>query len=325
MRAVILFFLLCFVSPALASPKVAVSIKPLHSLVASIMAGAGKPALIADTQTSLHEFQLKPSQRAALEEASLIIMMDPALERFMAFATTDRALAKKTIILSRTAGLTLLPVRSGGLWEKDARSHKVEPSAAALFAPEHATDFHLWLDPQNTAALIMEITHQLSTQSPDNRSVYERNSAVLLASLTSTSLADKKLLAPYHETAFMVFHDATQYFERTMGLHAAGSISLHADEPPSAHRLATIRKTLKRNHISCILTDPSTPIKLIAPLTEGLKVRSVAIDPEATTLPAGAELFATLMETLTDSYQSCLSNPDTSYIDKESPHAPPHP
>ena len=44
------------------TPKVVVTIKPVYSLVASIMKGVGEPALLISGNTSPHHTSLKPSQ-----------------------------------------------------------------------------------------------------------------------------------------------------------------------------------------------------------------------------------------------------------------------
>ena len=53
-------------------PKVVASIKPIHSLVATVMLGIGEPDLIIKGAGSPHTYALKPSQAAALENADLV-------------------------------------------------------------------------------------------------------------------------------------------------------------------------------------------------------------------------------------------------------------
>ena len=59
---------LLFLSPAfaMAAPDVVVSIKPIHSLVASIMKGVSEPSLIVEGAASPHTYTLKPSNARAL-------------------------------------------------------------------------------------------------------------------------------------------------------------------------------------------------------------------------------------------------------------------
>ena len=54
------------------SPKVAVDIAPVHSLISKVMTGVGKPDLIIPSEASPHAYQLKPSNAASLENANLV-------------------------------------------------------------------------------------------------------------------------------------------------------------------------------------------------------------------------------------------------------------
>ena len=47
-------------SPALAAPQVIASLKPLHSLVAGVMAGVGEPDLLVRGAASEHGYVLRP-------------------------------------------------------------------------------------------------------------------------------------------------------------------------------------------------------------------------------------------------------------------------
>ena len=59
---VLMFALSAFA--ARAEVNVVASIKPVHSLVAAVMAGVGKPGLIVEGSGSPHTYALKPSQAA---------------------------------------------------------------------------------------------------------------------------------------------------------------------------------------------------------------------------------------------------------------------
>lgn len=73
---------LLLASPAFAAaPNVVVSIKPVHSLVASIMQGIGEPSLIVEGGASPHTYTMKPSNAAALQAAKVVFWSDPASRR----------------------------------------------------------------------------------------------------------------------------------------------------------------------------------------------------------------------------------------------------
>ena len=66
-----------------AAPKVVASIKPVHSLVASVMQGIGEPQLIIEGAGSPHTYSLRPSQARALQDADLIFWIGHELEAFL--------------------------------------------------------------------------------------------------------------------------------------------------------------------------------------------------------------------------------------------------
>ena len=56
----------------MADIKAVATIKPIHSLLASVMEGVGTPSLIVEGSNSPHNFTLKPSHATMLEEADII-------------------------------------------------------------------------------------------------------------------------------------------------------------------------------------------------------------------------------------------------------------
>ena len=59
------------------------SIKPIHSLVAAIMAGVGTPELIVEGASSPHTYSMKPSNARALQGAKVIFWTGPGMEVFL--------------------------------------------------------------------------------------------------------------------------------------------------------------------------------------------------------------------------------------------------
>ena len=65
------------------APKVIASIKPVHSLVSSVMAGVGEPALLVAGSASPHTYAMKPSDAAALQDADIVFWVGDAMETFL--------------------------------------------------------------------------------------------------------------------------------------------------------------------------------------------------------------------------------------------------
>ena len=83
------------ISQAAADTNVVVSIKPIHSLVASVMRGAGEPTLLVEGSQSPHSFSLKPSQARSLQNADAVIWVGESIESFM--AKSLEAIAPKAV------------------------------------------------------------------------------------------------------------------------------------------------------------------------------------------------------------------------------------
>jgi zinc transport system substrate-binding protein len=99
------------------APVVVTSIKPVHSLVAAIMEGVGKPELIVDGAASPHTYTMKPSNASALQSAKVVFWVGPGLEAFLEKPLealgTDASIAE----LDKAQGLTKLKFREGGAFE----------------------------------------------------------------------------------------------------------------------------------------------------------------------------------------------------------------
>jgi zinc transport system substrate-binding protein len=72
-------------------PRVAVDIAPVHSLVARVMAGVGEPSLVVPPGASPHEYNLRPSEAAALQDADIVFWVGEDLTPWMADAVETLA------------------------------------------------------------------------------------------------------------------------------------------------------------------------------------------------------------------------------------------
>lgn len=334
-----------FLSPTLASaaPDVVVSIKPVHSLVASIMKGVGEPSLIVEGAASPHTYSLKPSNARALENADLVFWVGPGLEAFLEKPLEALPKNAKVVELEDAPGLTKLPFREGGAFEghdhganeEEGHAHGHEETAAeaghehdhghghdhgheqeaAEAGHEHehddhahgGMDMHLWLDPTNAKAMATEITKSLVDVDPSNKSTYEANLTAVNAEIDALDTEIAAQLKPVLEKPFIVFHDAYQYFEKHYGVRVAGSVTVSPETMPGAERLSTIHAKIEELGAACVFAEPQFEPKLIGVVTEGTEAKSGVLDPEGGALEAGPALYGQLMRNLATSISTCLS------------------
>ncbi|CDZ27356.1 zinc ABC transporter substrate-binding protein ZnuA [Neorhizobium galegae] len=306
-------------APCFAAPDVVVSIKPIHSLVASIMKGVGEPKLIVDGAASPHTFSLKPSNAAAIEGADVIFWIGPGIEAFLEKPLDALAASATVIELEDAPGLKKLPFRESGAFEahdhgdeaEEAHDHDHAAEDHAGHDDDHhdhgGFDTHLWLDPMNAKAMAAEIEKTLVSADPANAAAYQANGAALMKDIDALDAELKATIAPVRHKPFIVFHDAYQYFEHRYGVSVAGSITVSPETMPGAERVDQIQKKVKELGATCVFAEPQFEPKLVAVVTEGTPARSGTLDPEAATLKSGSSLYFELMRGLARSMKECLS------------------
>lgn len=104
-------------------PNVAVDIAPVHSLVARVMDGVGTPNLIVQPGASPHEYSLRPSEAAALQEADLVFWLGEDLTPWMDDAVETLAEDAAVTTLLDAEGTILLDFREGALFEAHSHDH----------------------------------------------------------------------------------------------------------------------------------------------------------------------------------------------------------
>lgn len=282
-----------------AGPRVVVTIKPIHSLAAAILDGAGQPKLLLNGAASPHSYALKPSDARALSEADAIVLVSKNLEVFLAKATATLPANARVIELQAAPGLTLLPVRQSPL-HTDGEDHDGHGHGDA------GLDVHFWLDPSNAIAISRELARQFSAIDPEHEAKYRENAEKLEARLTALDAELKATLAGLSGRPFIVFHDVTQYFEARYGLNSLGAIALSPEREPGARRLAAVRAAIERTNAVCVFSEPEFPPKLVQMLTMGTDARQGVLDEVGAAIPPGPEHYFALMRANARSLASCL-------------------
>ncbi len=292
------------------APKVVVSIKPIHSLVAAVMQGVGTPDLIVDDAASPHTYALKPSNARSLQEAKVVFWVGPGMEAFLQKPLAALGTNATVVELDDAPGIAKLKFREGGAFEPhdDGDEHEASDDHAHDHDHDHGEfDTHLWLDPHNAKAMVAEITTSLVAADPANALTYEANQKTLDDKLDALDTEIASTLAPVKDKPFIVFHDAYQYFEHRYGVRVSGSITVSPETIPGAQRVAEIHSKVADLGATCVFAEPQFEPKLVNVVLEGTAAKSGVLDPEAATLPQGPDLYFDLMRGIASSLKTCLS------------------
>jgi zinc transport system substrate-binding protein len=308
--AVVVVLSMIFASPAVAREiKVIATSKPIHSLVAGVMAGVGVPTLIVEGSSSPHTFTLKPSGARALYTADVAFRVSETLEPFTRKIAESLPPTVQLVSLADAPGVRHLALRSSATFEAHDHAGDGHDQDGGDHAGDHdhSYDPHVWLDPTNATAMVREIAKVLAAAAPDHAEQYSANAAAVTAQIEALDAALKLELRAIEGRPFIVFHDATQYFERHYDLAAAGSITVSPDVQPSAKRLTEVRRKIKELGAVCVFSEPRFQPRLLEAVTEGTVARSAMLDPEGVELAPGPGLYAKLMGAVAKSLVSCLS------------------
>ena len=290
-------------------PRVAVDIAPIHALVAQVMEGIGMPDLIIQPGATPHEYSLRPSEAAALQSADLVFWIGPDLTPWLEEAIETLAPAADLTTLMDVDGTVQLEFREDAVFEAHDHSDHANDDDHDDHDDhgDHAGhDPHAWLSPKNAMTWLEVIAGRLSAVDPVNSDAYVANAASGRAAIEALRDEVDAALDPVRGRAFIVFHDAYQYFETDFDISASGAISISDASDPSPARIAEIRGQIAEQGVDCVLAEPQFNPGLVATVLRGSDAQMGIVDPLGADLELGAELYPQLIRNLSNALAECL-------------------
>ena len=322
---------------AKADIKVVTTIKPLHSLVSSVMDGVSEPSLIIEGTNNPHTFVFKPSHAKLLEEADMVFWIGEDLEAFMEKPLKSLASNAKKIAFMDLASIEKLKFREENIFDDhddhdghddeheghdDHDDHKDDDhddhddhdghddeheghdDHAGHEGHNHGEfDAHIWLDPMNAKEMVHEIVHELSELDPSNKEIYDANANKTLKSLDKL-IEDVDKAVP-KDISYIVFHDAYQYFEKRFGVSSVGALTLNPDVLPGAKQIADVQDLISDKGIKCIFSEPQYNPKIIETLASDMNISTGIIDPLGAYLEKGNTMYFDLIKQISSSIDKC--------------------
>lgn len=304
-------------SPLLADDKrfVLSTIKPVHALVSAIAGDTADTDQIIPDYASPHSYNFKPSDLRKLSKADLVFRIDEHMESFLDKSLTSIA-KDKLISLSESEGLVLLKANHSHT-EHDAHDDHAEHEAhdeehSMDEHDDHATedaaenDYHLWLDPNNTIAMMKLIRDQLIKMDPQNTGQYTENAQQLIDATTEKDQSIRKQLSGVTERPFIVMHDAWQYFSKHYQLNQLSSVTVQEDLRASAKAISEAREMIRNSGVACVVTEPNFRLDTVKVLTEDFDVNTAQIDPLGRDIAISRQSYPELLQNTADKLLSCL-------------------
>lgn len=262
------------------SPKIVVSIAPLHALTQALMQDVASPQLLLSALSSPHHAELKPSTLTQLQQADLVVWVGPALEHAN----------QKPIQRLPAAHVMTLMEYPELRWRKVRHTDSVDP--------------HLWLDPMRMRILAELLVKRLIVLDPAHAEIYTRNLKQVQQQLQKLDKDLVRQLTGIKSLRYWVYHDAYGYFEERYRLPAPNILNRWPERPLSPQALLQLQREIANEPGLCVWLEPQHPQPSLQQLLTKQQAHVIAVDTLSIS-SSGITGYAAMMQTLVAAVQAC--------------------
>lgn len=300
------------------------SIKPLELLVRAVATDDTTVTTLVPAGASPHTYQMRPSQRRALEAAERIFWVGPDMETFLVRLLSSSEFQGRQVALMETehgaAEPAEYPHDHDTVGHDDEHPHEYnheyhddheeEVHDDGSHHDEHhhgeGDDPHVWLDPQLALEMSHTIHDHLAQLPGADIDALDANLARFEQQLQATEQDIRHRLEAAHGVSLFTYHDAFRRFAEHYDLEIAGVLTLNPERSPGARHMAELQQQLKSSPSPCLLTEPQFNRQWWRSITEGIDIRLSTWDPLASDIEANASGYLQFQQSMADAVLACL-------------------
>lgn len=283
-------------APAFATNVVA-SIKPVELLVRAVAGDGVNVSTLVPPGASPHSYNMKPSERRALEQADVIFWVGPEIETFLSRMLNGADFRDRTVAFMPGEGVAE-PMEDDDHHHDHDHGHGHDHSGGE--------DPHIWLDPVLALEMAKDIRDALADIDGADVEALDTNLARFERDLKSTEQAIIADLAPARDIDLFTYHDAFSRYAGHYSLKLAGVLTLNPELSPGARHIAEVQERLQNATKPCLLTEPQFDRQWWRSITQGIDVTFTTWDPLATDIPAGPDGYIQFQRSVADAVLTCL-------------------
>jgi len=290
-------FCLLLTAKAQADPplKVIVTLPVLKDLAEQVGKERVEVKSLITGLESEHTYSPKPSDVIAVHDAQLFLLIGVGLDVWVDNLIKNAA-NKNLLVVTTGQGIPLLRDR-----EREKAEAEGSPPDLHRFGNPH-----IWLDPQNVRMMLKHTTENLIKLDPKGKGFYLHNQAEYLKKLDLLESTLKQKVGRLTDRKIVTYHPAWPYFARRFGFDIRGIILSQVGTEPSSHHLTELIKTMTREKIKVIASEPQLNQELPQTIAKetGATVVLLTVLPGA--IP-GTETYLSMMEYDVDQLVGALS------------------
>lgn len=258
--------------------EVLTTIKPVHSIVSSLLSEVASPSLLIDKNLA-HHFLLTPSQVRKIHQAKLIIAIDKKFEQTLSKVLFEMP-KQKVVFLSQSPSLTLI---------KD--------------------NFHLWLSVDNMVLAAGYIAQKLEQIYPNHTDKVQQNLSKLRQALNKQKNNIKQKLMPFKDGQILALSNAYQYFTQDFFTKPNVITNYQHEHKITLSQIYQLRTQIKNNvsdNPACLLGENRQKNVKVARLLNAKKLNTANLDPLGNHLDSGVQHYPKLLDELMQKLSLCL-------------------
>lgn len=227
-------------------PRILVTTYPLYVAAQNILGdthGVDVTLLSGAGAGCLHDYQLTPADRLAIEKADLVVINGIGAEPFL------DGLVEESRLVDASAGLSYLCAETDHHHEGEEHRH------------EHtAYNEHIWLSPGRYMAQVRHVLQALCQRNPERINDYSANAAAYMEQV----LAVWQNLPRLDKRPCVLFHDSLSYLAEDAGFSVQLTLSAEGESGLSVADLAKVEQLAKQHPDLVLLYDTQYPIRYTA-------------------------------------------------------------
>lgn len=237
------------------------TVAPITSIVENIAGDKVQLTGIIPEGINSHTFEPVPSDIKILAAADLLIVNGLELE------IPTLQLAKANM----KRGARILQLGNKTLAEKDYIYDFSFPKSQGHPNP------HLWLDPQHVMRYTALIRDELIRIDPDNKSAYEKNTALFLKNLQALDQAIQEAVKtiPASHRRLLTYHDSWPYFAHRYGFEIIGAVQPSDFSDPSPREVKRLIDQIRREQVPAVFGSGVFPSPVLEQIAREGKTRYI--------------------------------------------------
>lgn len=228
--------------------KIATTVAPLTSIVASVVGDRADIEGIVPEGTNSHTFEPKPSVAELLSTADIVYVNGLGLEE----PTEDLAKAnlKRGAEVVALGSKTITPAEYVFDFSFPMSGGKPNP--------------HLWTDPPLARQYAEIVKDDMSRRDPENAGYYAANYEAFAGQIAALDAAMRTAFATVPARSLLTYHDAYAYFARTYDWKVIGAIQVSDFDDPTPAEVTRLIDQVKAEHVKAIFGSEVFPSPVLA-------------------------------------------------------------